>query len=459
MTTFLTNTINDGNVIERIFQKEDDMNLIINKTLTLNGQVIVPGSKSQSIRAIMLASLCEGESTLINTLHSDDTQDAINVCRSLGAKISESGHALTIKSMGLPLKLITTEIHSGNSGVTTHFVMPILGLRENADQPIILNCGEQMRARPVKPLVEALTRLGLSIKYLENNNTLPISISGALKGGKTYIDGMSSQYLSALLFALPCAPFDSEINVKNLQERPYAEMTLEWLKNQGILFHHLSTGNLDTYNIKGGQSYKNICATIPGDFSSASYLIAASVLIPGEVILQGLNMADPQGDKQLVGILQKMGADIVIHPTHLRIRGGKRLSGIKIDANDIPDLLPTLAVVGTYASGKTEIYNVAHARIKETDRIQSMAKGLTNMGAKIDEQDDGLIIYQSALKGAPVKGYGDHRTVMALSIAGMIADGETIIDDGEAIHKTFPTFITIMQSLGANMEVESASSS
>ncbi len=435
------------------------MNLIVNKTLILNGQVIPPGSKSQSIRAIILASLCQGESALTNTLHSDDTQDAINVCRSLGAKISESDHILTIKSMGLPLKLLNTEIHSGNSGITTHFVMPILGLRQNTDQPIILNCSEQMRARPIKPLVEALINLGLSIKYLENENTLPISISGKLRGGKTYVDGITSQYLSALLFALPCASGDSEIKVKNLQERPYAEMTLNWLKDQGIHFHHLSTGDLDTYKIKGRQKYKNIYTTIPSDFSSASYLIAASVLIPGEVILQGLNMADPQGDKRLVTILQEMGADIVINPTHLHIRGGKKLSGIKIDANDIPDLLPTLAVIGTYASGKTEICNVAHARIKETDRIQSMANGLGSMGAKIDERDDGLIIYQSVLQGTQVKGYGDHRTVMALSIAGMIADGTTIIDDSEAINKTFPTFINVMKSIGAKMEVENAISS
>lgn len=422
----------------------------------LNGQAVLPGSKSQSIRAIILASLCEGESVLTNMLYSDDTQDAIHVCRSLGAKISKSDHVLTIKSMGLPLKLQTTEIHSGNSGITTHFLMPILGLRQNTDQSIILNCSEQMRARPIKPLVEALSNLGLSINYLENENTLPISISGKLMGGKTYVDGITSQYLSALLFALPCASGDSEIQVKNLQERPYAEMTLNWLKDQGIQFHHRSKGDIDTYNIKGGQKYKNINAAIPSDFSSASYLIAASVLIPGEVILQGLNMADPQGDKRLVTILQEMGANITIHPTHLHIYGGKKLSGIKVDANDIPDLLPTLAVIGTYASGITEICNVAHARIKETDRIKSMANGLTRMGAKIDEKDDGLIIHQSALRGARVKGYGDHRTVMALSIAGMIGDGTTIIDDSEAINKTFPTFIKLMQSIGAKMEVENA---
>ncbi len=434
------------------------MNLIVNKTIKLNGQATPPSSKSQSIRAIMLASLCDGESVLTNVLQSDDTEDAIHVCTYLGANMAKSDHMLTIKSTGLPLKVTTTEIHSGNSGITTHFVMPILGLRQNADQPIILSCGEQMRARPIKHLVDALQNLGLRITYIETANTLPIRISGELIGGKTSVDGMTSQYLSALLIALPCATDDSEINVKNLQERPYAEMTLNWLQHQGISFQHLRSGDMDTYKIQGSQKYKKIHTTIPSDFSSASYLIAASVLIPGEVILQGINMADQQGDKRLITILQAMGADIVIKPTHLHIVGGKKLSGIKIDANDIPDLLPTLAVIGTYALGKTEIYNVAHARIKETDRIHSMAHGLQRMGAKIDERDDGLTLYQSPLQGSNVKGYGDHRTVMALSIAGMIADGTTTIDNSEAINKTFPTFINMMQSLGANMEVEYASS-
>lgn len=435
------------------------MNLRINKTLMLKGHAVPPSSKSHSIRAIMLASLCQGESALINTLHSNDTQDAIHVCRSLGANISELNHVLTIKSKGLPFKPLTTEIHSGNSGITTHFVMPMLGLRESTDRPIILHCSEQMRARPIKPLVEALTHLGLRIRYLGNENTLPISMTGKLVGGKIYVDGTTSQYVSALLFALPCAPEDSEINVEQLQERPYAGMTLNWLKNQGIQCQHLSSGNLDTYKIKGRQKYKTIHTTIPSDFSSASYLIAAAVLIPGEVFLHGLDMADSQGDKRLVTILQTMGADIAIHSTYLHIRGGKKLSGVNIDANDIPDLLPTLAVIGTYASGKTTLFNVAHARIKETDRIQSMANGLISMGARINEKDDGLTIYQSDLHGTQVKGCGDHRTVMALSVAGLIADGTTLIDTSEAINKTFPTFISVMQSIGAKMEAEHAISS
>lgn len=433
------------------------MNLTIKKILSLHGQVLLPSSKSQSIRAIILALLGHGESTLTNILHAEDVQDAVNVCKNLGAKITESGNTLVIKSFGLPLKPMVSKIYSGNSGITTRFIMPILGLRENSDQPIILNCGRQMRKRPIKSLVSALMNLGLTIEYLANKDELPVKISGKLVGGATDVDGITSQYLSALLIALPCAEKDSVITVKNLHERPYVTMTLHWLSAQGIKFTHEMLDDTDIFYIKGNQNYKNFITTIASDFSSASYFIAAASLISGKVILQGLDMADPQGDKRLVNILQKMGADIHITSQQLHIRGGKELCGIKIDANDIPDLLPTLAVIGTYASGKTEIYNVAQARMKETDRIHSMTDGLTRMGAKIEEKADGLTIYQSTLKGASIKGYGDHRTVMAFCIAGLLAQGQTIIDECEAINKTFPTFINAMRSLGADFEVENAS--
>jgi len=413
-----------------------------------------PCSKSQSIRAIILASLCRGISVINNIQPSEDIQQAIAAGRQLCASITTSQHTLTIENTGLPLDISDVEIFTGNSGVTTHLIMPILGLRQHAENPVILNCGAQMRARPIKPLVEALKNLGLTIHYLENENTLPIKISGKLMGGKTTVDGTTSQYLSALLIALPCASKDSVITVDHLQERPYVEMTMQFLKKQNIQFHHNSFRHTDTYYIQGRQRYQNFSTTISGDFSAASYLIAAAVLIPGEIILNGLSMDDVQGDKQLITILKYMGADITIEPTRFIIRGGKKLTGIKIDASDIPDLLPTLAVIGTYAAGKTEIKNCAHARMKETDRIHSMSEGLKRMGAKIIEENDGLTINESTLQGCLVKGYGDHRTVMAFSIAGMIANGATIIDDAEAIHKTFPDFVKTMQSVGAKLEMK-----
>lgn len=433
------------------------MHLIIEKTSRLKGQVVIPRSKSHSIRAIILAALAQGKSVIKNPLYSNDTQDAISAFQQLNAEITTFQDALTIQSNGLPLNISVKEIHTGNSGITTHCMLPILGLRQNTD-PVILNCSDQMRARPIHLFVKTLEKLGLTISYLKNTPMLPVSISGNLIGGKVEIKGMTSQPLSALLLTLPCALNDSEITVKNLRSRPYVDMTLQYLKSQKIIIHHESVMKTDTYYIKGKQTYRPFNTLIPGDFSSASYLIAAGVLLVGEIVLEGLSMADQQGDKKLVLILKEMGADIEIHKTSLHIRGGKKLNGMIIDANDIPDLLPTLAVIGCFAKGQTHIVNCAHARIKETDRIYSMSEGLKRMGAKIEEKEDGLTIHESQLEGACVKGYGDHRTVMALSVAGMIANGITHIDDAQAIDKTFPDFVNVMTSLGSMMKLKNITS-
>lgn len=427
------------------------MSLIINRTFSLNGKVSPPSSKSHSIRALILASICNGQSVLKNVLHADDTNSAVRVSQELGAQLQQADDIITVNSRGLPLQLTTTTLNSGNSGITTHFILPVLGLRSDPNTPITLNCLPQMQNRPISPLIKSLNDLGMKIEYLETPNRLPVSISGALVGGNTDVDGTTSQYLSALLIALPCAPKDSIISVKNLQERPYVAMTLKYLTDQDIKYHHHYKNKTDIYEIMGRQQYRNFSTTIPNDFSSASYIIAAAVLIDGETLIENIDMNDPQGDKALVHILKVMGADIEIKNNTLHIRGGKALTGIKIDAKDIPDLLPTLAVIGTYALGKTEIENIEHARIKETDRIHSMATGLKALGAKIEEHQDKIIVYQSKLTGGAVAGHDDHRTIMALTIAGMIANGTTIIDNHQAINKTFPQFIHIMQSLGAKI--------
>lgn len=428
------------------------MRLIIQNTQTMEGNVTPPSSKSHSIRALFFALLAEGKSTLHNVLASDDIENAIAVCEKLGAHIVSQKNQLTVESKGLPFALKTQKIVSGNSGITTRFMLPLLGFRQTTQNPIIVDCGEQMRARPIQSLVDALRKLGLHIQYVEKENQLPLSISGALKGGDTEVEGITSQYLSALLMALPCAPHDSTLTVNQLHERPYVEMTLRWLSQQQIIFKHSQSLNQDSYFIKGNQRYRPIDAIIPGDFSSASYLIAAAALTAGRVALHGLDMQDSQGDKRLVNILQDMGADISVFPNHLVITGGKRLKGLNIDANDVPDLLPTLAVIGTAAQGCTTLYNVKQARIKETDRIHSMTENLRRLGASIEEHEDGMAIYQSQLCGASLKGYDDHRTVMALCVAGLLASGSTVIEGSEAINKTFPQFPALMQSLGAKIQ-------
>ena len=437
-----------------------DMNIIASHTTKLAGTVTIPGSKSQTIRGLVLATLAKGTSVLKNALSSDDSEAAIKVCQALGAKIGRKGNALRVVGAGLGRPLsrggrasaapTTTILNSGNSGITTRFILPVLGLRKNYNQPIILDCGEQMKKRPIKSLIEALRDLGMKIE----GNSFPLKVSGQLIGGKTQVEGLTSQYLSALLLNLPCAQKDSEIQVKDLHERPYVEMTLAWLKEQRIKFSHSQKGAMDIYRIKGSQKYQSFSKTIPGDFSSASYFLAGSAMLGKNLTVKGLDLKDPQADKELLTILKRMGARIKITKNVIVASQSKDLTGVKINAKDIPDLLPTFAILATQAKGRTEILNVPQARIKETDRIHSMSEGLKKMGAKVKELSDGLVVYQSKLHGAKVKGYEDHRTVMSLTLAGLSASGKTEISNAESVNKTFPTFFKLLKSLGANITLK-----
>lgn len=430
------------------------MQLIVNKTLSLNGKTILPGSKSQSIRGMLFALLATGKSILFNVVDSDDTQTAMRICSELGAEIIFENSTLSLDSCGLSFMQVKHTVHTGNSGITTRFLLPLLGLRKNYSYPIVVTCSEQMRARPIKPLIVALNAMGMFIQYIDKEDQFPILVSGQLQGGVVEIDGTTSQYLSALLISLPYAQKDSVVTVRNLHERPYVDMTLTWLSQQGIQYEHKQKAGIDIFYIKGRQSYQSVHAVMARDFSSASCLLAAGCLFPGTVELQGLDMKDTQGDKELVFLLKKMGANLTVGQEIIKIKGRQKLRGISIDANAIPDLLPALAVIATQALGKTKIFNVSQARIKETDRIRSMSEGLKRLGAKVEEHVDGMTIYKSDLKGSVVNGHGDHRTVMALTIAGMLAEKETVITEGQAITKTYPGFIDDMKSLGAQIDFE-----
>lgn len=425
--------------------------IAIENTTFLAGKSGVPSSKSHSIRAIFFSLLSSGTSTLYNVLRATDTEDALRVCQELGAQIDWQGNGCTIQSVGVPLCCSSQAIYTGNSGLTTQFVLPILGLRERYWEPIRVECGDQMRARPVQPLVGALRELGLSIIHWGNPEQFPLSVSGQLRSGTIRIDGTTSQYLSALLMALPCVSGESHIRVQSLQERPYIEMTCSWLRAQGIEYQQNRALEQDVFSIKGNQRYSVVERVIPGDFSSASCLIAAAVLLPGEVTLTHLEMDDTQGDKQLIFILQQMGADIRIESGGVVIRGGKPLTGRTIEAYDVPDLVPILAVIGTQAQGRTQITRIGHARLKETDRIHAISEGLRRLGARVETEAEGITVYPSDLKGGLVEGYGDHRTVMAFSVAGLLAEGVTLISGHEVVHKTYPDFFDTLRSLGARV--------
>ena len=425
------------------------MKLIVRKS-RLKGTVVIPGSKSHTIRAVAIASLAKGQSTIRNPLVSSDTQAAVNCYRALGAKIDTSDPKLW-EVIGTDGKITAPpeSIDVGNSGTTLRIAMGSAALAESG-QTTTLTGDEQIQSRPVEPLMEALSNLGAKCKSIKNNGKAPVEITGQLPGGKTTIAASTSQYLSSLLLCTPLAAADSEIDVTLLNEPGYVQMTLDWLDKQGIEYKH---ENMQLFKIKGGQGYKSFDMAIPADFSSATFFLCAAALCANEVTLLGLDFSDSQPDKAVVDYLKAMGADISIGPTSVTVKAAT-LKGIEIDMNKTPDALPAMAVTAAFAEGQTRLVNVPQARAKETDRINALACELKKMAVSVEELPDGLIINSSRPKPAELHGWADHRIVMALSLAGLALDGQCTIDTAEVMGVTFPDYVKLMKSIGANIEVK-----
>jgi 3-phosphoshikimate 1-carboxyvinyltransferase len=258
--------------------------------------------------------------------------------------------------------------------------------------------------------------------------------------------------LSSLLFTCPLIKDgNSDITVVNLQEKPYVELTLWWLKKQGIKLDY--SPDFSHFFVPGNQSYKPFDMTVPADFSSATFAATAAALTGGPITLKGLDFTDPQGDKGVFDVLKTTGAAISHGEAGVTVSAQGTLKAGVMDLNPMPDSLPAMSVLACTLDGETRIVNVGHARIKETDRIVVMREELTKMGASVTETPDGLIIRKSDLHGARVSGRDDHRVVMALALAGCVAKGETIIDTAEAAAVTYPSFVDDFKALGANMEI------
>ena len=424
------------------------MRLIIDKTEEISGEATIPSSKSHTIRGLIYASLADKKSTLHNTLESEDTKATINACISLGAEVNkiDNGDFEIIGFDGYP-EIRKTEINTLNSGTTTNFITSVAAL---ANEKIVIDGDESIRRRPVEPLLVALRNLGAHAISLKSNGCPPLEIKGRMQGGKTILDCRSSQYLSSLLISCPVLQQDTEIEIINCCEIPYIEMTLKWLDELKIKYQNNDFNKVQIY---GNQKYSSFEKTIPSDWSSATFVIALAVMIGDNIIIKDLDPKDSQADRYVLDYLNDMGAEIKVAGNNIAITKS-RLHGCELDLNNTPDALPAMAVLGCYAEGTTILKNVAHARIKETDRIRVMTEELSKMNANINEIDDGMIIQHSKLEGAKLQGHYDHRIVMALSLAGMIADGQTEIDTAEAIKVTFPNYIEIMKNLGAKISLE-----
>lgn len=411
----------------------------------LSGHIAIPGSKSHTIRAVLLASLADGESVLHQPLSSSDTEAAVRVYSALGAHIERNKDAWRIRGIGGRITAPDQQLDVLNSGTTMRVALGTCAL---APEGLTRLTGDaQIQRRSCAPLVQALNDLGADVRSLGANGAAPFEVRGLLRGGKTSVECKTSQYLTSLLLCCPLAAGDSEIHVPLLYERPYVEMTLKWLQHMGVqLEHH----GLTQFHIPGNQHFRPFDRAIPADFSTATFFLCAGALGDNQISCGGLDMDDPQSDKAVVGFLSKMGADIqhVDGTIHVRAR---QLHGCDLDLNDCPDALPMMAATACFAKGTTRLLNVPQARIKETDRIAVMCQELTKMGANIRELPDGLEIQQADLHAAEVDGHHDHRVVMSLAIAASQAPGTTKITTAEASSVTFPDFAQHYQHLGGEL--------
>ncbi|HOI40283.1 MAG TPA: 3-phosphoshikimate 1-carboxyvinyltransferase [Methanobacterium sp.] len=443
------------------------MKLIVERGDKIGGVVKAPPSKSYTHRALLLACLAQGESCLHDPLYSADTMATLEACQALGCEIEKCDDHCTVHGTGGILKNPGKVLDLENSGTTLRFLTTMASL---APEHTELTGDDSLQKRPMQQLLDALKPLGVEAFSKNDDGLPPIIVKSGFRGGETVIKGdVSSQYISSILLSAPYAenPVDLEV-VGEFKSRPYVGMTIDIMEKFGVNVHQTGEKHYHLEN----QSYQARDYTIEGDYSSASYLIAAGAILNGDVTVKNLFSDSKQGDKVILEIVEKMGAQIRLAKDHVMISGpgnsnpnhysvdeattpnGKLLTaslhGIDVDLENTPDLLPTVAALASVAQGTSHIVGVEHARFKETDRVHTMALELSKLGVRLKEEQDGLTI-QGGAHGGLVESHGDHRLVMALTLVGLVTGGMSI--QNASVHKvSFPNFPQVMQRLGCPVE-------
>jgi 3-phosphoshikimate 1-carboxyvinyltransferase len=392
-----------------------------------------------------LASLANGKSTLRNVLLSRDTLATVSACKVFGAKIEISDATVTVESKG-EIILQNHEIDASNSGTTIRISAAISSLSDNL---ITLTGDSSLQKRPMQPLLDALEQLGAHCTSKDGKP--PVTVKGKAVGGHTLISGsISSQFISALLISGPKMKKGITLEIDGeLVSKPYLDSTIATMKKFGVTVNTIS--QYKKYNVLN-QEYKPTDFVVPSDFSSMALLLSAAVLL-GENMSIDASIGDlPQGDREILSYLEKLGVKINIGDK-ITITSPNLLNGGRFDLSNNPDLLPPMAILALKTSKPIEIYNVKHARFKETDRIAILAKELAKIGVGITEKEDGLILEAPKnIKSAELDSSEDHRLFMALSIAGMFV-GNCTVTDPDSVDVSYPTFIQDMKKIGANLIV------
>lgn len=418
--------------------------ILIHPVGRLRATIRPPGSKSITNRALVCAALAEGQSLLSGALDSDDTRVMIEGLRQLGLAVDHDPMRQTIRldGCGGRLPAASADLWVGNSGTTVRFLTALVTLGQGIFR---LDGNQRMRERPIRDLLEALRQLGADAVTELGTACPPVVVrADGLPGGRAEVAGnISSQFLSAILMAAPCARRSVELSVRGeLVSQPYVAMTMRVMEAFGIRVVR-SSGS--AFSIPAGQPYRGCRYEIEPDASAASYFFAAAAIAGGSVSVEGLSRASLQGDVAFCDCLEAMGCEVNAQNNRISVTG-KRLHGISVDMNAISDTVQTLAAVALFADGPTTITNVGHVRHKETDRLAALATELRKLGAEIDERPDGLRITPRELHGAEIDTYDDHRMAMSLALVGLAVPGVVIRDPG-CTAKTYPAFFDDLERL------------
>ncbi|EMA23681.1 3-phosphoshikimate 1-carboxyvinyltransferase [Haloarcula argentinensis] len=416
---------------------------------TVAGTTQAPPSKSYTHRAVLAAGYADG-AVVHDPLVSADTKATMRAVEAYGGSVSLAADDSTVEVTGFDGRPGTPDdvIDCANSGTTMRLVTATGALQ---DDLAVLTGDESLRSRPQGPLLDAIEQLDGDAESTRRNGQAPLVVGGGIDGGAVEIPGdVSSQYITALLMAGAVSPDGIDIDLTTeLKSSPYVDITLEVLDAFGVEAQKTDAG----FTVDGGQTYApGGDYNVPGDFSSMSYLLAAGALAAEDGLRVTSAFPSAQGDAAIVDILDRMGADLDWDEENGEITVSQsELTGIEVGVEDTPDLLPTIATLGAAADGVTRITDAEHVRYKETDRVSAMVEELTKMGAEVEEHQDELFVYgaDSELVGTTVEGRADHRIIMSLAVAGLVADGETTVTGAEHVDVSFPDFFDVLESLGA----------
>jgi 3-phosphoshikimate 1-carboxyvinyltransferase len=402
----------------------------------------VPGSKSVTNRALIIAALADGHSRILNPLFSDDSYWLMDALVRLGIDVRADGERGEVYVSGQSgvIRTSGTDLFVGNAGTVARFLPPVLALGRG---PYSVDGVPRMRERPVADLVDAMRQLGAAVDYAGKHGRFPLAIrGGGIPGGEARVSASkSSQFISGLLMAAPYAEAPVTLLAEGRKEWPYVGITVALMRAFGVEVDEAHGRFAVDPAFYTARDYE-----VEADASGASYFMAAAAVTGGRVRILGLGSSSPQGDLRFAEVLRDMGCRVEIAPDSVEVIGPDRLQGVEVDMNAFSDTMITLAAISPFATGPTTIENVGHTRLQETDRLSAVATELNRLGMKTQTTSSSIRIIPNTIKPGVVRTYGDHRMAMAFAITGLVASGIRIGDPG-CVTKTFPGYFGALESL------------